>query len=149
MNAYLGVIRRYPKLSLSEERQLISKAQKGSKKSKQELVLRHVGFLIYRIHKVAFPALAQRFGDDLLEEAILIIYKKIGSYNLDYRDKKGKPNPVKFTSYIWKRIDGFIIDSLRRELSESNYYDRFSSYAFKNGDLSTISTLMELDDIKI
>jgi len=95
----------------------ISHAQKGSKKSKDKIVLRHVGFLIFRIHKIAFPALIQQFGKDLLEEAILIIYKKIESYNLDYCDKQGKPNPVKFVSYIWKRIDGFIIDSLKKELN--------------------------------
>ncbi|MDD5108186.1 MAG: hypothetical protein PHC29_01565 [Candidatus Omnitrophica bacterium] len=127
----MDILRRYPRISLSEERRLIHKAQNGSKKSKEELVLRHVGFVIFRIHKVAFPALIQRFGDDLLEEAILIIYKKIESYNLDYRDKKGNPNPVKFTSYIWKRIDGFIIVSLKKELGESNYYDRYSGYALK------------------
>ena len=52
----------------------------------------------------------------MLSEAILITYKKIDSYDLGYRDKKGNPKPVKFISYIWKRIDGFIIDSLRKEL---------------------------------
>jgi len=80
---------RYPKISLSEERLLIQKAQKGSKKSKDELVLRHISFLIFRIHKKVFPHLIQRFGDDLLEEAILVVYEKIESYNLDYRNKKG------------------------------------------------------------
>jgi len=143
---YKDIVRRYPKLSLSEERHLIYKAQKGSKKSKEELVLRHVGFVIFRIHKVAFPALVQRFGEDLLEEAILILYKKIKSYDLNYRDNKGNSNPVKFTSYIWKRIDGFIIDSLKKELNESNYYDRYSGYAFRSGDLSSMSVLREVDN---
>jgi len=144
-NAYFDIVRRYPKLSLLEERQLILKAQQGSKKSKEELVLRHVGFVIFRIHKVAFPALIQRFGEDLLEEAILILYKKIKSYDLNYRDNKGNPNPVKFTSYIWKRIDGFIIDTLKKELNESNYYDRYSGYVLKNGDLSSMSGQSEAD----
>ena len=143
---YRTILRRYHKISLSEERRLIQKAQNGSKKSREELVMRHIGFAIFRIHKVAFPSLIQRFGDDLLEEAILIIYDKIESYNLDYRDKKGNPNPVKFTSYIWKRVDGFIIDSLKRELSESNYYDRYSGYALKNGDLSSVSGSIEADN---
>ena len=106
---YSGIVKRYPKISLSEERHLIQKAQKGSKKSKEELVLRHVGFLIFRIHKIAFPSLVWSFGEDLLAEAILIVYKKIESYDLNYCDKYGNPRPVKFTSYIWKRIDGFII----------------------------------------
>ena len=103
---------------MSEERRLISKAQKGSKKSKDEIVLRHIGFLIFRIHRRVFPELLRRFGEDLLEEAILIVYKKVDSYDLCYRDKQGNPNPVKFVSYIWKRIDGFVIDYLRKEMNE-------------------------------
>jgi len=116
--AYSNIVRRYSKIPLSEERRLISKAQKGSKKSKDELILRHVDFLIFRIHRIVFPALIQRFGEDLLEEAIFVAYKKIENYDLDYRDKQGNPNPVKFVSYIWKRIDGFIIDYLKREITE-------------------------------
>jgi len=144
--SYSHIKWRYQKITLSEERRLILKAQKGSKKSREELILRHVGFVIFRIHKVAFPALIQRFGEDLLEEAILILYKKIKSYDLNYRDNKGNPNPVKFTSYIWKRIDGFIIDTLKKELNESNYYDRYSGYAFRNGDLSSLSGPTEADN---
>lgn len=105
-------------MSLSEERRLILQAQKGSKKSRDELVLRHIGFLIFRIQKVAFPEFIRRFGDDLLEEAILIVYQKIKTYDLNYRNKKGNPHPVKFVSYIWKRIDGFIIDYLKEEMKE-------------------------------
>lgn len=110
---YCFLAQRYQKITLSEERQLILKAQKGSKKSKDELVFRHIGFLIFRIHKIVFPEFIKRFGEDLLGEAILITYKKVDTYNLDYRDKEGNPNPVKFVSYIWKRIDGFIIDYLK------------------------------------
>ena len=121
--AYKHIIRNYPRISLFEERGLIQKAQKGSKKSKDELVLRHVGFLIFRIYKIAFPDLIRRYGEDLLSEAILITYKKIDSYDLGYCDKKGNPKPVKFVSYIWKRIDGFIIDSLRKELVLRTFND--------------------------
>jgi len=144
--SYKHIIRRYPRISLSEERKLILKAQKGSKKSKDELVLRHIGFLIFRIHKIAFSSLVRSFGEDLLAEAILIVYKKIESYDLNYCDKCGNPRPVKFTSYIWKRIDGFIIDSLKKELNESNYYDRYSGYALKNGDLLSMSGSIESDN---
>lgn len=130
--SYGDIIRRYPKITLSEERRLILEAQRGSKKSKDELVLRHVSFLIFRIHKVAFPDLIKRFGEDLLGEVILITYKKIDSYNLDYRDNKGNPKPVKFASYIWKRIDGFIIDSLKKELAlfktHKEYYKNEVNY---------------------
>ena len=97
---YSDIVQRYPKIPLSEERRLISEAQKGSKKSKDELVLRHISFLIFRIHKVVFSEFIQRFGEDLLEEAILIVYNKIESYDLDYRDKHGNLKPVRFISYI-------------------------------------------------
>jgi DNA-directed RNA polymerase specialized sigma subunit len=121
-NTYKSIIHRYPRISLDEERRLIQKAQKGSKKSKDELVLRHISFLIFRIHKVVFPELIQRFGEDLLEEAILIVYNNIESYDLDYCDKQGNPHPVKFVSYIWKRIDGFIIDYLKEEMKTCALY---------------------------
>ena|SRR3989338_1222626 len=122
-NTYKPIIQRYPRISLSKERRLIQEAQKGSKKSRDELVLRHVEFLIFRIHKIVFPDLVRRYGEDLLSEVILIAYKKIDSYDLDYRDKLGNHKPVKFVSYIWKRIDGFIIDSLKNELLLRSYND--------------------------
>lgn len=103
----------YQKLPLSEERHLISEAQNGSNKSREELVLRHIGFVIFRIRKKAFPELIKRYGEDLLEDSILILYKKVETYNLEYRDKQGNLKPVKFVSYIWKRIDGFLSDSLK------------------------------------
>ena len=121
-NTYKPIIQRYPRISLFEERRLIQKAQNGSKKSKDELILRHISFLIFRIYKVAFPDLIQRFGEDLLEEAILIVYNKIKSYDLEYCDRQGNPHPVRFISYIWKRIDGFIIDYLREEMKSRALY---------------------------
>ena len=41
---------------------------------------------------------------------------KIKTYNLRFRDKEGNFKPVRFSSYVWKRIDGFILDSLKKEL---------------------------------
>lgn len=117
--SYRSIIRQYPRISLSGERQLILKAQNGSKKGKEELVLRHIGFLMFRISRKVFPHLLRRFGDDLLEEAILIAYAKIDTYDLQYRNKQGRLHPVKFASYIWKRIDGFIIDYLKNEMSKN------------------------------
>ena len=120
---YKPIIQRYPRISLFEERHLIKKAQNGSRKSKDELVLRHISFLIFRIHKVVFPEFIKRFGEDLLEETILIVYNKIESYDLDYRDKHGNLKPVRFISYIWKRIDGFIIDYLKKEMKTRALYE--------------------------
>jgi DNA-directed RNA polymerase specialized sigma subunit len=108
---------KHPSLSLTEERRLIAKAKRGYKAETEELVLRHVGFIIFRIHKKAFPVYVARFGEDILAEAVFVLYDKIKTYNLRYRDKNGNFKPVRFSSYIWKRIDGFILDSLKKELA--------------------------------
>lgn len=114
--AYCSVTRQYPKISLQEERRLIREAKRGGKEQTQELVLRHIGFVIFRIHKRAFPAYVKRFGEDLLSQSIFVLYEKIKTYNLRYYDKEGNFKPVRFVSYIWKFIDGLILASLRKEL---------------------------------
>jgi len=114
--AYRHLSHKYPKISLQQERRLIAQAKKGSKEKSEELVLRHINFVIFRIHKKAFPVYIRRFGEDLLSQSVLILYDKIKSYNLRYRDKQGNFKPVRFASYVWKRIDGFIIDSLKKEI---------------------------------
>ena len=116
LSNYLRTRPRYSTLSLSEERRLIAKAKRGHKIETEELVLRHVGFIIFRIYKKAFPKYIARFGDDMLDQAVLILYEKINTYNLRYRNKEGEFRPVRFSSYIWKRIDGFILDFLKKEL---------------------------------
>ena len=108
---------RHPALSLQEERRLIAKAKKGYKAETEELVLRYIGFIIFRLHKKAFPEYVTRFGEELISQAVIILYDKIKTYNLRYKDKNGNLKPVKFSSYIWKRIDGFILDSLKEELA--------------------------------
>jgi len=115
--AYSHLRHKYSKISLYQERRLIKQAQEGSKAKKAELVERHMHFIIFRINKIVFPAYRTRFGQDILSEAILILYNKIDTYDLRYKDEYGNPKPVRFSSYIWKRIDGFIIDYLKKELS--------------------------------
>lgn len=115
-----GTIPRYSILSLPEERRLIAKAKKRFKKETEELILRHVGFIIFRIHKKTFPAYINRFGDDIFSQAVFILHDKIKSYDLRYKDKHGEPRPVRFSSYIWKRIDGFILDSLKKEIKRTH-----------------------------
>ena len=113
---YRHLRHKYPKISLYQERHLIKQAQGRSKTKKNELVERHVWFVIFRINKIAFPAYCARFGEEILSQAIFILYEKIKTYDPKYKDKKGNPKPVRFSSYIWKRIDGFIIDYLKNEL---------------------------------
>ena len=104
-------------LSLKEERRLIAKAKKGYQTETKELVLSYVGFIVFRLHKKAFPEYIDRFGEEIIAQAVIILYDKIKTYNLRYRDKNGNLKPVKFSSYIWKRIDGFILDFLKAELA--------------------------------
>lgn len=115
---YQALISRYPRLSLVEERRLIASAQRGSEQSTHELVLRHIGFVTFRIHRRVFPHLLPRFGEELLADTIPLLYAKIRTYDLGYRDKTGQLKPVKFVSYIWKRIDGHILDSVTQELHQ-------------------------------
>lgn len=117
---YFRSLPRYSKISLVEERRLIAKAKRGCQAETEELVLRHVGFVIFRIHKKVFPSYIVRFGEDILAQAVFILYDKIKTYNLRYRNKRGEFKPVRFSSYVWKRIDGFILDFLKAELERES-----------------------------
>lgn len=119
---YRSIIPKYPRISLQEERRLIRRAKKGSSEAADELVLRHIGFVIFRIHKRAFPAYIKRFGEDLASQAMPVLYAKIQTYNLRYRDRDGRFKPVRFSSYVWKRIDGLILDSLKRERRQEKFF---------------------------
>ena len=61
---------------------MIAAAQRGSERSVQELVLRHIGFVSFRLHRKVFPDLLRRFGEELLSKAIPILYAKIQTYDL-------------------------------------------------------------------
>lgn len=116
--AYREVVRQHPKLPLAAERRLIALAQRGVKASRDEIVLRHVGFVIWRLCKKVFRPHLQRHGEDMLSAAIPLLYQKVRTYNLNYRDRDGNRRPVRFSSYIWKRIDGLAIDFLKHELRQ-------------------------------
>ena len=127
---YRKTIPKYQKLSLQEERRLIAQAKRRCKEKSDELILRHIGFAISRIYKITFPIYRGRFSEDILSQLVFILYDKIQSYNLRYKDKEGNPKPVRFSSYVWKRIDGFIIDYMKEELGkerqqQSLYWGRF------------------------
>lgn len=118
-DGYHEVIRKYPPISLQAERKLIALAQEGHQESRDELLLRHVGFIIFRLHRKIFRREhLRRYGEDLLSETIPLLLGKIDSYDLEYRDPSGSPKPVRFVSYIRKRVDGNIIDSLKKQLSD-------------------------------
>jgi hypothetical protein len=113
--AYHSVAKENPRLSFHQERRLIAKAQRGSADCANRLVLSHVGFVMFRLRTIVYPHVLWRLGDDLLADAVLMLYEKVGTYDLGYRDRQGRRKPVRFVSYVWKRVDGFIIDALNRE----------------------------------
>ena len=113
---YREFIPKFQKLSLQEERRLIRQAKQCSKDKTDELILRHISFVIFRIQKIAFPIYRDRFSEDILSQLVFVLYDKIESYDLKYKDSEGNLKPVRFSSYVWKRIDGFIIDYLNKEL---------------------------------
>lgn len=124
---YQRLKHKYPKISLYQERRLIKQAQGRSRAKKHELVERHIWFVIFRINKIAFSPYRTRFGEDILSEAIVILYDKIKTYDLRYKDKHGDPKPVRFSSYIWKRIDGLIIDYIKNELAKEKEFDKMQN----------------------
>ena len=84
------------------------------------------------------------FGEGLLSQAILVLYDKIKTYDLRYKDKQGNPKPVRFVSYIWKRIDGFLIDSLQKETEREKQqsspdWERFG----QEEDLEAVSSVAD------
>lgn len=107
------------RITLREERRLIFLAQKGCEKSGQEIVMRHVGFLLYRIKQKVIPGLIYKYKEDMVSLGVIILYEKIKTYKLNYRNKRGVRKRVRFVSYIWKRIDGFIVDYLKEEGKQS------------------------------
>jgi hypothetical protein len=78
-------------------------------------VLRHVPLVAKRIQRKVFPKLIRRHGEDLIAASVPMLCGKVATYDLCYRDKHGNPRPVPFAAYVWKRIDGFIMDFLKRE----------------------------------
>ena len=111
----ISAIPRYEKITLTKERELIALAKNGSRACRNEIVMRHLDFITFRINIKVFPHNLKRYGEDLFSELIPILYKKIDDYDLNYRDRNGRRKPVRFSTYIWKRIDGFILDYFRKE----------------------------------
>ncbi|HNX69258.1 MAG TPA: hypothetical protein PKI45_07210 [Candidatus Omnitrophota bacterium] len=64
----------------------------------EELVLRHIGFVIFRIHRGAFPVYARRFGEDILSQTIVVLFECVLAYNLRYCDEQGISSP----SVLWE-----------------------------------------------
>jgi len=109
---YRDIIKQSKKNSLDQERKLIALAKNGDVKAKDELLLSSISFCIFRINTVLYPKLVSQYGEDILQECLLLASEKIYKYNLRYKNKQGKRQKVYFRSYIWKGINGLIIRSM-------------------------------------
>ena len=120
---YQTAVAKYKNLSRQEERQLIKLAQAGDEKAFEELILGHIGFFQFRIKTILFPNLAKRYGDDILQECLLLATKKVRTFDLCYRNKKGRLKPVYFRTYLWKAVTGLILQFIKKYKNEIMFSD--------------------------
>jgi hypothetical protein len=112
---YQDIIRQHKKLSLKYERELITLAQKGDSSAQNKLLLHLIGFFSFRIKTTLFPSLIAKYGEDLLHDCLLLAIKNICSYNLKYKNKAGKQQPLHLSTYMWKSVTGLIFSSIKRK----------------------------------
>ncbi|MCX5777548.1 MAG: hypothetical protein NTX32_08030 [Candidatus Firestonebacteria bacterium] len=125
--SYNEIAQKYKKPSLKYERRLISLAKKGRKSARDELLLYQVGFFLFRVRTMLYPAILMRYGEDIIQECSDLALRKIKTYNLKYRDIKGVLKPVYFRSYIWKGVTGIIVSSIKKK-KEIQFTDLSDNY---------------------
>jgi len=113
--SYQKIARQYKSPPLKYERKLISLAKRGKTSAIKELLFYQIRFFIFRIKTVLYPKILSRYGDDVLQNCIMFAMIKISSYNMKYKNKQGKLQPVYFRTYLWKGITGVIINSVKRK----------------------------------
>ncbi|OIO73371.1 MAG: hypothetical protein AUJ85_08235 [Elusimicrobia bacterium CG1_02_37_114] len=106
---YREIVKQYKKLPLKYERRLIGLAKKGNSSAQEELLFHLLGFFLFRIETNLSPAIIRQYGEDILQDCLVLGIGKIRTYNLRYRNKKGKFQPVHFSTYIWKSVTGLLV----------------------------------------
>lgn len=112
--SYQEIIQQRRKLSLLRERELITLAQKGSSKAQEELLFHLIGFFLYRIKRTLYPSVVKRFGEDLLQDCLVLALKNIQSYDLKYRNRNGILQPLHLSTYMWKGITGLMFSQVKK-----------------------------------
>lgn len=122
--SYQNIIGQHKKLPLEYERGLILLAQKGDSSAQNKILLHLIGFFSFRIKTTLLPSLIAKYGEDLLHGCLLLAVKNIYSYNLRYKNKAGRLQPLHLSTYMWKSITGLIFNSIKRkEICFSNLPD--------------------------
>ncbi len=119
---YQEIIEQYKKLSLKYERKLIAFAKKGNSLAQNKLLLHLVGFFLFRIKTTLYPSIVKQYGEDILQECLLLAIEKIHTYNLRYKNKTGELQPVHLSTYMWKSVTGLMLSFIKtnKEICFSN-----------------------------
>jgi len=119
---YRKITDHHKKLDLKVERKLISLAKKDDRAAKEKLLFHLTGFFIFRIQKTLYPFLLRQYGEDILQDCLLLALNKFKSYKMGYINKKGQINPLHMSTYLWKSVTGLILTYVKekREVSISS-----------------------------
>jgi hypothetical protein len=102
-------------LPLCYERKLIASAKKGRTEARQELLIHLIGFFLFRVQTTLYPSFVKQYGEDVLQECLLLASKKIHTYKLRCRNRDARFAPVHLSTYMWKSVTGLILTHVRHK----------------------------------
>ncbi len=115
--SYQKIMNQHKKLPLKQERKLIHLAQQGVVEAQNKLLCHLIGFFVIRVKTTAFPSFFLRYGEDIIQDCVIMAVEKIKTYNLEYKNKFGELQPLHFSTYIWKSVTGLIY-SYKKHMKE-------------------------------
>ena len=136
MEYYQETTEQYKKLSLKYERKLIALAKKGSSLAQNKLLLHLVGFFSFRIKTTLYPSIVKQYGEDILQDCLLLAIKKIRTYNLRYKNKIGELQPVHLSTYMWKSVTGLMFGFVKAK--KEICFSDLSSWDIKKNEESIL-----------
>ena len=113
--SYQDIIKQYPKLPLKQERELIYLAQQGIVEAQNKLLLHLIGYFVIRVKTTAFPSFFLVYGEDIIQDCVVMAANKIKTYDLNYKNNFGELSPRHFSTYIWKSVTGLIYSYGRKK----------------------------------
>jgi len=112
--SYQKIMNQHNKLPLRQERKLIHLAQRGVVEAQNKLLRHLIGFFVIRVRTTAFPSFSLLYGEDIIQDCVIMAAEKIKTYNLEYKNKYGELQPLHFSTYIWKSVTGLIYSYRKR-----------------------------------
>lgn len=123
--SYQEIMNQHKKLPLKQERKLIHLAQRGFVEAQNKLLCHLIGFFVIRVKTTAFPSFFLPYGEDIIQDCVIMAAEKIRTYDLEYKNKSGELQPLHFSTYIWKSVTGLIYTyrKQKREICFSDISD--------------------------